>query len=183
MHTAYFQTKDIAAITIFAALWGILNPTISPVFFQVFHLPFLCDLIGFATLILASWLVKKVGAATLTGIIATILNLTIRPDLTNFFGFTAASVVFDALAYLIGYKLLFGKRLLGSFCLFAISVFSAAVAGLIIGAFFMEPIIRQRWGGMLVWAGLHAAGGVLGGALGVTLMNALILRGINHSAN
>jgi uncharacterized membrane protein YvlD (DUF360 family) len=179
----YFKTKDIAAITIFAALWGVLNPTISPVFFQVFHLPFLCDLIGFATLILTSWFVRKVGTATLTGIIATILNLTIRPDLTNFFGFTAASVIFDIFAYLIGYKLLFGKRFLGSFCLFATSVFSAAAAGLIIGSFFMDPIILQRGGGIFIWMGLHAVGGVLGGALGVTLMNALALRGIQHAQN
>lgn len=177
----YFKTRDVAGITVFAALWGVLNPIISPVFFQFFHLPFLCDLIGFATIILVVWFVRKVGTATLTGIIATILNLTIRPDLTNFLGFTAASIVFDVLAYLIGYKVLFRKRLLGSFCLFTISVFSATVAGIIIGSFFMDPILLQRWGGILIWAGLHAVGGVLGGVLGVTLINALTLRGIQPS--
>ncbi|MFX1495643.1 MAG: hypothetical protein ACFFBZ_15270 [Promethearchaeota archaeon] len=58
------------------------------------------------------------------------------------------------------------------------AVFSAAVAGLIIGSFFMEPIALNKWGGVLSWAGLHAIGGVLGGAIGVFLINALISRGI-----
>jgi len=180
---AYFKTKDIAAITIFAALWGVLNSLISPIFFQIFHLPFLCDLIGFASIILATWYVKRLGTATMVGVIATIINFIFLPTAMHFLGFTTASIAFDILAFMVGYKRMFEKKLVGSISLFAISVFSAAVAGLIIGVFFMESIILQRWGGMLVWAGLHAAGGVLGGVLGVTLMNALILRGIHSSAN
>jgi hypothetical protein len=180
---AYFKTKDIAAITIFAALWGVLNSLMSPIFFRMFNMPFLCDLIGFASIILAVWYVKKLGTSTMVGFIATIINFMLLPTATHFLGFTAASIVFDILAFFVGYKLLFKKRLLGSFSLFAISVFSAAIAGLIIGAFFMDTIILQRWGGILVWAGLHAIGGVLGGVIGVTLVNALILRGIHQFAN
>jgi hypothetical protein len=141
-------------------------------------MPFLCDLIGFASLILAAWWVRKVGTATLVGFIATITNFVFRPDAYHFFGFTAASIVFDILTFLIGYKRLFEKNLLGSISLFIISVFSAAVAGLIIGAFFLAPSILQRWGGILVWAGLHAVGGVIGGSVGVSIINALAIRGI-----
>jgi len=78
---------------------------------------------------------------------------------------------------------MFAKRLLGSISLFAISVLSAAVAGLLIATFFMTPAALQNWGGVAGWAGLHAVGGVLGGAIGVALMNALALRGIPHAEN
>jgi hypothetical protein len=42
----------------------------------------------------------------------------------------------------------------------------------------MVPTALQRWGGVLVWVGLHTIGGVIGGAIGVSLMNALVIRGI-----
>ncbi|MDH5447868.1 MAG: hypothetical protein OEY24_05295 [Candidatus Bathyarchaeota archaeon] len=175
---AYFRTRDLAGITIFAALWGVLNVTVSPIFFQIFSLPFLCDVIGFSALILAVWWVRKLGTATFVGFIALIINMLVRPTALHFFGFFTVSIVFDVLTFLIGYNRLFEKRLLGSTSLFAISVFSAAVAGLIIGSFFMPPVALAKWGGVLSWAGLHAVGGVIGGAVGVSLMNALTVRGI-----
>jgi len=174
----YFRTRDIAGIAIFAALWGVLNVTLSPVFFQLFHLPFLCDLIGFASVTLAVWWVRKIGTATLVGIIATIVNFMFRPAAMHFLGFMAASIVFDILSFASGYEWLFKRRILGSIILIAISVVSAAVAGLIIGAFFMMPKVLQRWGGAMGWAGLHAIGGVIGGVIGVSLINALEIRGI-----
>ena len=175
---AHFKTQDIAAITIFAALWGVLNSEISPIFFKMFQLPFLCDLIGFASIILAVWYVRKLGTATLVGLIATLINFMLVPTAIHFLGFTAAVIVFDVLASLIGYKRLFKKRLLGPLSLFSISVFSAAVAGLIIGTFFMTPAGLEKWGGVFGWAGLHAVGGIIGGALGASLMSALTARGI-----
>jgi len=53
-------------------------------------LPFLCDLIGFAAVILAVWWVRKLGTATFIGLIATIVNFMFRPDAVHLFGFTAA---------------------------------------------------------------------------------------------
>ena len=99
----------------------------------------------------------------------------------HFLGFLAASIVFDVLAFASGYTRLFEQRILGSILLTTISIISAAVAGVIIGAFFMSPIALQRWGGVLGWAGLHAIGGIIGGIVGVSLMNALISRGITPS--
>ncbi len=179
----YFKTKDIAAITIFAALWGVMNSLLSPIFFQLFRLPFLCDLIGFVAIILATWYVRRLGTATVVGLIATIINFIFLPTAIHFLGFTAASIAFDVLAFVAGYNRMFTKRLIGSIGLFAISVLSAAVAGFLIATFFMTPMALQNWGGVLGWAGLHAIGGVLGGAIGVTLMNALALRGIPHAEN
>ncbi|MFP3985883.1 MAG: hypothetical protein ACLFU9_07995 [Candidatus Bathyarchaeia archaeon] len=174
----HFETRDLAGITIFAALWGVLNVTLAPVFFQIFHLPFFCDIVGFSAIILAVWWVRKAGTATFVGLIALIINLIFRPAALHFFGFFAASAIFDVLVFSAGYNRIFEKKLLGTACLFVISVFSAAVAGLIIAAFFMEPTALATWGGILGWAGLHAVGGVLGGAIGVSLMNALVIRGM-----
>ena len=178
----YFRPRDLAIISIFAALWGVLNVTISPAFFQIFHLPFACDLIGFSALILATWWTRKLGTATFVGLIALIINIMIRPTAFHFFGFLAASVVFDILVFLSGYNRIFKKRLVGSTVLFIISVFSAAVAGLMIGLFFMPSPALTQWGGVVGWAGLHAVGGVIGGTIGITLMNALSVRGLTPRA-
>jgi len=174
----YFGTRDLAVMVIFAALWGVLNVTISPIFFQAFNLPFLCDIIGFPAIILAVWWVKKFGTATFVGFIALIINMLLRPTALHFFGFFAASIVFDAIVFFGGYNRIFEKRLLGALFLFITSVLSAAVAGLIIGAFFMTSTVLQRWGGVLSWAGLHAIGGVIGGIIGISLTNALTARGV-----
>jgi len=175
---AHFTIRDLTGITIFASLWGVLNVIVSPLCFQVFQMPFCCDLIGFSAIILAVWYVRKIGTATFVGCIATIINLMLRPTALHFFGFTVACIIFDVLASLFGHDRLFEKRLLGSISLFVISVFSAAVAGLVIGSFFMPTAALTRWGGILGWAGLHSIGGVIGGALGISLTNALITRGV-----
>ncbi len=176
---AYFETRDLAGIAIFAALWGVLNVTVSPTFFQIFHLPFACDLIGFSALILALWWSRKIGTATFVGLVALIINLIARPTALQFLGFFAASILFDILSFAIGYNRLFEKRLFGSVILFIISVLSAAFAGLIIGSFFMVPSALIQWGGVIGWAGLHAVGGIIGGFMGITIMNALSTRGLS----
>ena len=174
----YFRTRDLAGISIFAALWGVLNVTVSPAFFQIFHLPFACDLIGFSALILAVWWSRKIGTATFVGLIALIINLIVRPTALQFFGFLAASIVFDILAFVSGYERLFEEKLVGSIILFMISVSSAAFAGLVIGSFFMAQPALTQWGGVLGWAGLHAVGGIIGGSIGITIMTALSIRGL-----
>ena len=174
----YFNSRDIAAIAICAALWVVLNTTLSPIFFQAFHLPFLCDMIGFPSLIVAVWWTRKFGAATTVGLIATIVNFVFRPDAFFFLGFTAASVAFDVLTRLIGYSNVFERVFVGMTSLVFVSVFSAAVAGSIIGLFFMTAQALAPWGGVLGWAGLHAVGGVIGGIIGAPLIAALTARGI-----
>jgi hypothetical protein len=175
---AYFNSRDVAAIALCSALWGVLNSTLSPIFFQVFHLPFLCDLIGFASLILAVWWTRKFGTATAVGLIATVINFIFRPDAFFFLGFTIASFVFDVLTRLLGYKNCFERALIGTVSLVLFSVLSAAVAGSIIGLFFMPAPALVRWGGVLGWAALHAVGGVIGGLIGAPLTTALTARGI-----
>ena len=41
-----WRSREIATIAISAALWSVLNATMSPVFFALTKMPFLCDLLG-----------------------------------------------------------------------------------------------------------------------------------------
>jgi len=58
------------------------------------------------------------------------------------------------------------------------STASAAVAGFIIGVFFMAAPQLVKWGGVLGWVLLHMAGGVVGWVMGVSLVLSLEARGL-----
>lgn len=135
-------------------------------------------MIGFISLILVAWWTRRFGAVTSVGLIATVINFVFRPGAFHFLGFIAASVLFDVLVVLVGYKNAFERRLIGAISLISASVLSAALAGLIIGSLFMTAPALAMWGGFLGWAGLHGMGGVIGGAIGITLTKALTARGI-----
>jgi hypothetical protein len=170
----------VATIAIFAALWGVLSSIFAPIVFRVFGLPILCDMIGFAVLALTIWWIRKFGAATVVGLIATVVNFVFNPAGVHFLGFAAASLVFDVTAKLIGYDRCFKKPLFTTVSMLPVSVLSAAAAGLIIGTFFMATPALAVWGGVLGWAGLHAVGGVIGGFIGVVLITGLAVRGIQR---
>jgi len=174
----YFNSREVATIALFAGLWGVLNSIFAPIVFQMFGLPILCDMIGFASLILTVWFIRKFGAVTVVGLIATVINFIFNPGGVHFLGFTAASIVFDVMARLIGYDRCFKKPMFTTASMFSISVLSAAVAGTIIGMFFMAAPALAKWGGVLGWAGLHAAGGVIGGIIGIASVTSLAARGV-----
>ena len=168
----YFNTRDVAAIAICAALWGVLNSIFAPVFFSMTHLPFFCDLIGFSVLTLAAWWIRKFGAITIVGAIATIINFALVPNAVHFLGFTAASIFFDLTISLIG----FSRKAYTVASMMPLSILSAALAGYIIGTFFMATPALAPVGGVLGWAGLHTVGGVVGGAIGISLVTGLDAR-------
>jgi hypothetical protein len=174
----HFDTRDVAAIALCAALWGVLNSIFSPIVFRMFGLPILCDLIGFTTLAVAVWWTRKFGATTMIGLIATVINFLFNFGGTQFLGFTAASIVFDIAVRLVGYNNSFRKPISSMVSMVSISTMSAAVAGFIIGTFFMTGPALARWGGVLGWAGVHAVGGVIGGVIGALLTTALTSRGV-----
>jgi hypothetical protein len=176
----HLNSHMVAAIAIFAALWGVLNSIFAPIVFRVFGLPILCDMIGFAILALTVWWIRKFGATTVVGLIATVVNFVFNPAGVHFLGFAAASIVFDVTAKLIGYDRCFKKPLFVKVTMLPVSVLSAATAGLIIGTFFMDTTALAKWGGVLGWAGLHAVGGVIGGLIGIVLITGLAVRGIQR---
>ena len=174
----YFSTRDVAAIAICAALWGILNSIFAPIFFSIFHVPFFCDIVGFSVLILAAWWIRKFGAITIIGAIATLINFALVANPYHFLGFTAASFFFDIILALAGYNRCFAKKTYTIGSMMMVSVASAALAGYLIGSFFMAGPVLETAGGALGWAGLHAIGGIIGGAIGTSLIAGLDARKI-----
>lgn len=175
----YFSTRDIAAITICGALWGVLNILFAPLFFRATGMPFLCDLIGFAVLILGTWWIRKFGSLTIVGLIATIINFALGGG-PQFLGFTAAAIFFDNLTVFIGYNRVFRKPVNTILAMMIIAISSAALAGTIIGTFFMVgSALLTQWGGIAGWAGLHMIGGIIGGIIGITMVSALKARKIS----
>ena len=168
----YYSTKEIAAIAICATLWGVLNTIFAPVFFRMFGLPLLCDLIGFSVLIFATWWIRKFGSITLIGLIATAINFILRGSF-HFLGFTVASIFFDVATRLIGYNTSFKTRKFVIPIMMTISVLTAAIAGFIIASFFMSEAALINWGGVLGWAALHSIGGLIGSVIGIFLILAL----------
>jgi hypothetical protein len=127
--------------------------------------------------ILVLWWVRKFGAVITTGIIATIVTLTLNPGGTQFFGFTAASIVFDITTKLIGYKNSIEKPKLSIISLLLAAFLATATAGIIIGYIFMNPtFLISLFGGVAFFATLHAAGGVAGAIVGIILTKALSTR-------
>ncbi len=160
--------RQIAYIAISAALWSILNALISPYFFAMTKLPFICDMLGVVALMLVSWKIRRFGAATTVGVIATILTLSLNPMMVQFIGFGAASIVFDLIARAIGYGNIFGKC---KAALAAIpSVAMAFTSGIIIAVVFMKFGTANL---VLWWGALHAAGGAIGTVIGIVAIEAL----------
>jgi hypothetical protein len=179
---AYLKTRQVAAVALCAALWGVLNSVFSPIVFSLTGLPVLCDLIGFTVLTLAAWWIRKPGALTAIGLIATVINFAINPQAVIFLGFTAASVVFDAATGLASQGSFYARpRNVFALAILA-SAISASVAGILIGLFFMAGPALAVWGGVAGWAALHTAGGLVGGTLGGLLVNMLVSRKVAPSA-
>jgi hypothetical protein len=177
----YLNSREVAAIALLSALWGVLASVFAPIVFRVMGLPILCDMIGFAVLTLAAWWIRKLGAVSMVGVIATLINFIFNPGGVHFLGFTAASMVFDAVSRLIGYERSFRSPSSASVSMLLVSVLSAAVAGFIIGTFFMAAPALARWGGVIGWVGLHAVGGAIGGVVGVILIISLSARGVRRA--
>jgi hypothetical protein len=171
---AYLKTREVAAIAIGAALWGVLNSIFSPIVFSLTGLPILCDLIGFTMLTIAAWWIRKLGAITAIGLIATAINFGINPQAFIFLGFTAASVVFDVSSKLVGYENTYKKPKATLAVAIFSSTLSAAVAGAIISSLFMPGPTVAVWGGVAGWAALHASGGMIGGVFGGFIVNLLV---------
>jgi hypothetical protein len=53
--------------------------------------------------------IRKAGAITAIGLIATIINLILNPQALTFLGFTAAAFVFDLISSIVGFNIFFKK--------------------------------------------------------------------------
>ena len=170
----YFNSRDIAAISLSASLWAVINWLVAPLVWRLTHIPILCDMIGVSSLILVAWWVRKPGSSTFLGVLATILNFVLRPDSPHFIGFTAACIFFDVVLTVLGYGKTVEGGIRSSLILVATSIVATGIAGYIIGFFFMDPIVLQVvFGGAFIFIAVHGAGGLIGGVLGVVIIREL----------
>jgi len=172
-------TRGVTAVAVCAALWAVLNALISPFFWQLTQMPFLCDLLAFAALIFVVWWTRRFGAISLTGVVFGVLSFILRPGAIFNLAFVAAAIAFDFLTRAVGYDRMFNKPFVGSIVAVLISVVCAALAGLIIGALFMSFTTLPA---ILAFAGLHAIGGLIGGVVGAGIITTLKARRIEPSA-
>ncbi len=168
------QTRDLAVSALSAALWSVLNLTISPIFWTLTHLPILCDVLASMALLIAVWKVRKLGVGTMVGIIATLITFLVRPGALYFLGFTIASIAFDVFSWMVKYtNVEAGKK--GSALLFITLTVSMWIAGLIIGFVFMGFGNTLQ---ALIFSLFHASGGVLGSIAGIITISAISRRGV-----
>lgn len=166
------DSRDIAVISICAALWAILNALIAPIFWRLTRLPFFCDLLALVSLSIAMWWSRKLGVASLVGIVATLLNFILRPGALFFLGFTVASIALDVMGYSVGYERIFSSSR-NLILLVILGAIAAWIAGLVIGTFFMG---FNSYKAVLVFSLLHAIGGVIGTVISIPLIRALEAR-------
>jgi len=170
-----YTSKDVAAIAVCSALWGVLNAWLSPIVWQLTRLPFLCDMLAFMALVLVIWWTRKFSAASLVGLVVVGMTFMVNPTAFQMLGFVVASIVFDIVTRLLGYERIFKNLTFGGIVLVVISVLCAGLAGTIIGAFFMGFKTLQA---ILAFGGLHAIGGLIGAIIGVVVVKALAARRI-----
>jgi len=170
-----YTSKDVAAVAVCSALWGVLNAWLSPIIWQLTHLPFLCDMLAFIALILVIWWTRKFGAASFVGLVVAAMTLMVTPTAFQTLAFVVAAMVFDIVTRTLGYGRLFKNLAWGGVVLVVSSVLCAGLAGAIIGASFMGFKTLQA---ILTFGGLHAIGGLIGGVIGVVVVNALVTRHI-----
>jgi hypothetical protein len=168
----YFTTVDIALISVFCALWVILNLTLGPLGFSLFNLPIFCDLAVFLTLLLVVWATGKFGAASIVGIIGSIIVLMIRPS-PHLIGFATSAILFDILISVNKHKIQLKAYNLITAAL--VTIVSAYFAGVIIGIFFMNRSLNtetMQWA-LTFWGGWHLIGGVIGIAVAFPIIGIL----------
>ena len=157
----YFTTVEIALVSVFCALWVVLNLSLGPLGFSLFNLPIFCDLAVFLTLLLGVWATEKFGAASIVGVVGSIIVLMIRPS-PHIIGFATSAVLFDILMSMNKHKIQLKTYNLITAVL--VTIVSAYFAGVIIGIFFMnKPLTAEtmQWA-LTFWGGWHLIGGIIG---------------------
>ncbi|MGQ9506746.1 MAG: hypothetical protein ACUVTB_02660 [Candidatus Bathycorpusculaceae bacterium] len=152
----YFTTVDIALVSVFCALWVILNLTLGRLGFTWFGLPIFCDLSVFLTLLLVTWATGKFGAASIVGLIGATVALLITGSWHNI-GFGLSAILFDILMFVNRHKIQLKAYNLITTAL--ATIVSAYFAGVIIGTVFMSRSIE--WA-LTFWGGWHLTGGIIG---------------------
>ncbi len=152
---AYFNTKDVALITLFSALYATLNFTLGPTSVTLLGIPLIHDFAAYFPLLLITWATAKFGAATLTAITGSSITLLLgAPALM--ISFAATAPLFDALMLLSRHKLNPTKRNVATTVL-ATST-ASYTTGAIVGSIFLNT--TPFWT-FTFWSTAHLMGALI----------------------
>jgi hypothetical protein len=166
-----FGTVDIALVSVFCALWVVLNITLGPLSFTLLGLPVLHDFAVFFTLLLVAWATGKFGTASLVGIIGSIFaSFLINPLIM--IGFVVSAVLFDIIMIANNHKL--SMKVYNMTIAALATMASAYFAGVVIGVFAMNGSFQ--WA-LTFWGVWHLVGGIV--SVAVTLPLIAILEKAN----
>jgi len=172
MKQTYFKTVDIALISVFCALWPVLNLTLAPLGFALLTLPIFCDFAVYFTLLLATWATGKFGTASIVGIVGSTIVFLIRAS-PHIIGFAASAIIFDILMSANHHKL--HAKAYNMIVAALVTAISAYFAGVIIGIFFMGRPCNQEtlmWA-LTFWGGWHLIGGIMSVAITLPIIGIL----------
>ena len=167
MTEKHFTTQDIALISIFSALWIVLNYYAAPLSFQLLHLPVGHGILVFLTLLLVTWATGKYGAASAVGIIGSTIVLLAGGPLPVL-SFAVTSLLFDVILTATHHELKI-KPYNISIAVLATAI-AAYTAGIITGVFILNQQLQYS---TTVWGGWTLLGGIIGAAVTLPLIGVL----------
>ncbi len=162
-----FTTVNIALISIFSAMWIVLNFTVAPLGFQLTRLPIVHGVISLFTLLLASWATGRYGVASAVGMIGSTIVLLAGGPLPVL-GFAAASLLFDVILLVNSHRL--NVKLVNVAVAVLATVVSSYFAGVLNGILILNqaPVFALTF-----WAGWTIVGGIIGLAIALPIIAVL----------
>jgi hypothetical protein len=163
----HFTTTNVALISIFSALWIVLNLTIAPLGFQLTRVPIVHGIISLFILLLSSWATSRYGAASAVGMVGSVIVLLAGGPLPVL-GFAAASLLFDVVLVLNHH--IISLKTVNIAVSVAATVVSSYFAGVLNGIVILNqtPIFA-----VTVWAAWTTTGGIIGLAIALPIIAAL----------
>lgn len=159
---------NIALISVFSALWVVLNLTVAPLGFAIFHLPVVHSLIIFFMLILVTWATGQYGAASVVSIIGSVIVVLANPQVLPVLGFVPAAFLFDLLLLLNHHNINLKPRNI-ALVVFG-SIVCAYVAAVVNGLVILNFALMFT---LTVWAGWNVLGGIVGVVIALPIVGVL----------
>lgn len=155
---------NIALISIFSALWVVLNLTVAPISFRLTGLPVIHSVIIFFILLLVIWATNQFGASSLVGIIGSVIVLLAGGPLPVL-GFILAAITFDLVFLINHHRVSFKPLALGIDILATIvAAFSASIVNFLL----VSPAFA-----LTIWTGLVIIGGIIGVVIALPIVGIL----------
>jgi hypothetical protein len=160
-------TVNIALISIFSALWVVLNFTLAPIGFALTGLPVIHSVIIFFTLLLTVWATNQFGAASTVGVIGSAIVVLAGGPLPVL-GFVPAAIILD-LIFLVNRHVLNLKPQSIAVAALA-SIVCAYLGALVNGIVILKLPLAFVF---TIWGAWTILGGVIGVVLTLPIIGAL----------